>query len=99
MALREVDAAQVARHFALGERARLTGPVARGQLGQVWRLEAASGFMHKVYSPVGLTIATLINGMVVTVIIALIVAIFFQKRSAQGELLASAEPPAVPPSV
>lgn len=33
------DGPAVAAAFGLGPRARLTGPVARGQLGQVWRLD------------------------------------------------------------
>jgi Ser/Thr protein kinase RdoA (MazF antagonist) len=39
-----VDAAEVARRFALGEAARLSeGPVARGKQGLVWRLDTADG--------------------------------------------------------
>jgi Ser/Thr protein kinase RdoA (MazF antagonist) len=37
------DAGAVAVAFALGHEARLEGPVARGQLGQVWRLETSTG--------------------------------------------------------
>lgn len=36
-------AAAVAECFALGGKARMSGPVARGQLGQVWRLETEAG--------------------------------------------------------
>lgn len=36
-------AQQVADAYALGGPATLTGPVARGQLGQVWRLDTAAG--------------------------------------------------------
>jgi Ser/Thr protein kinase RdoA (MazF antagonist) len=39
-----VDAADVARRFALGQAARLSdGPVARGKQGLVWRLDTADG--------------------------------------------------------
>jgi aminoglycoside phosphotransferase (APT) family kinase protein len=39
-----VDAVDLARHFALGEAAKLSdGPVARGKQGVVWRLETADG--------------------------------------------------------
>jgi hypothetical protein len=39
-----VDAADLARRFALGRAARLSdGPVARGKQGLVWRLETADG--------------------------------------------------------
>jgi Ser/Thr protein kinase RdoA (MazF antagonist) len=39
-----MDAADVARHFALGQSARLSdGPVARGRQGLVWRLDTAAG--------------------------------------------------------
>ena len=39
-----MDAAEVARRFALGEVARLSeGPVARGKQGLVWRLDTADG--------------------------------------------------------
>src|SRR5919106_23769 len=39
-----VDAAELARRFALGGAARLSdGPVARGKQGGVWRLETADG--------------------------------------------------------
>jgi Ser/Thr protein kinase RdoA (MazF antagonist) len=37
------DAEAVAVAYALGHPARLEGPIARGQLGQVWRLEASTG--------------------------------------------------------
>jgi Ser/Thr protein kinase RdoA (MazF antagonist) len=37
--LRRADAAAVARTYGLGGPARLDGPVGRGQLGQVWRLD------------------------------------------------------------
>ena len=33
----------IANHFALGDRAVLSGPVARGELGQVWRLSTSRG--------------------------------------------------------
>ncbi|HEU5144676.1 MAG TPA: aminoglycoside phosphotransferase family protein, partial [Dermatophilaceae bacterium] len=36
-------AGELAERFALGADARLDGPVARGQLGQVWRLMTAQG--------------------------------------------------------
>jgi Ser/Thr protein kinase RdoA (MazF antagonist) len=39
-----VDAAELARRFALGQAARLSdGPVARGRQGLVWRLDTAGG--------------------------------------------------------
>lgn len=39
-----MDAVDLARHFALGEAAKLSdGPVARGKQGVVWRLETADG--------------------------------------------------------
>jgi Ser/Thr protein kinase RdoA (MazF antagonist) len=39
-----VDAADLARRFALGEAAKLSdGPVARGKQGHVWRLDTADG--------------------------------------------------------
>ena len=39
-----VDAAELARRFALGQAARLSeGPVARGKEGLVWRLDTADG--------------------------------------------------------
>jgi Ser/Thr protein kinase RdoA (MazF antagonist) len=39
-----VDAAEIARRFALGAGATLSdGPVARGRMGHVWRLETADG--------------------------------------------------------
>jgi aminoglycoside phosphotransferase (APT) family kinase protein len=37
------DAATIADVFQLGEGARLSGPVARGEVGQVWRLSTALG--------------------------------------------------------
>ena len=37
------DAEAVAAAYALGRHAHLEGPVARGQLGQVWRLDASTG--------------------------------------------------------
>lgn len=43
MGLAVSDASAVAESFALGATPRLTGPVARGQLGQVWRLETDLG--------------------------------------------------------
>ena len=36
-------ASAVADAFSLGDAATLVGPVARGEVGQVWRLEAAAG--------------------------------------------------------
>lgn len=36
-------AVAVAERFSLGSAAQMTGPVARGQLGQVWRLETDAG--------------------------------------------------------
>ena len=41
--LSAADADAVAVAFALGHDARLEGPVARGQLGQVWRLDTSTG--------------------------------------------------------
>ncbi|WP_162907041.1 phosphotransferase enzyme family protein [Allorhizocola rhizosphaerae] len=39
-----MDAAEIARRFALGKGARLSdGPVARGRQGEVWRLDTADG--------------------------------------------------------
>src|SRR5690349_20506569 len=38
-----IDAAALAVRFDLGDDARLDGPVARGELGQVWRLATARG--------------------------------------------------------
>lgn len=43
MALRAADAAGIAAAFCLGTDTRLTGPIARGQLGQVWRLDTREG--------------------------------------------------------
>lgn len=43
MGLTGCDATTVADHFSLGGSARLCGPVARGQLGQVWRLTSDAG--------------------------------------------------------
>lgn len=63
------------------------------------RLEAASGFMHKIYSPAGLSISNLITGLFVSLVLALIIAIFFRKRASDANSIASAEPPAVPPGV
>jgi thiamine kinase-like enzyme len=37
------DAAEVAARFSLGEGAVLSGPVARGEVGQVWRLSTSLG--------------------------------------------------------
>jgi Ser/Thr protein kinase RdoA (MazF antagonist) len=37
------DAAIIAARYGLGEDASLVGPVARGEVGQVWRLEASRG--------------------------------------------------------
>ena len=37
--LSEADGPEVAASFGLGAGGRLTGPVARGQLGQIWRLD------------------------------------------------------------
>lgn len=41
--LRDTDAVVIAAEFALGPNARMTGPVARGELGQVWRLDTDRG--------------------------------------------------------
>ena len=41
--LRPGDAAEVAERFSLGAAAVLAGPVARGEVGQVWRLSASRG--------------------------------------------------------
>ena len=39
-----MDAADLARRFALGQAVRLSdGPVARGKQGLVWRLDTAEG--------------------------------------------------------
>lgn len=43
MGLTGSDATTIAEHFSLGGSAHLQGPVARGRLGQVWRLETDSG--------------------------------------------------------
>ncbi len=37
------DAGGIAERFGLGRQARLSGPVARGELGQVWRIQTDSG--------------------------------------------------------
>ncbi len=37
------DAAEIAARFALGDAAALSGPVARGEVGQVWRLSTSRG--------------------------------------------------------
>jgi len=37
------DAAAIADRFDLGDRAELSGPVARGEVGQVWRLTTSAG--------------------------------------------------------
>ena len=37
------DAAEIAARFALGDAATLSGPVARGEVGQVWRLSTSRG--------------------------------------------------------
>jgi fructosamine-3-kinase len=37
------DAAEVAERFSLGDGATLAGPVARGEIGQVWRLSTSLG--------------------------------------------------------
>ena len=37
------DAARIADHYALGADAVLSGPVARGEVGQVWRLTTSLG--------------------------------------------------------
>jgi Ser/Thr protein kinase RdoA (MazF antagonist) len=37
------DAAEVAERYALGEGAALSGPVARGEVGRVWRLSTSRG--------------------------------------------------------
>jgi Ser/Thr protein kinase RdoA (MazF antagonist) len=41
--VRSIDAAAVAARFGLGDDGELEGPVARGELGQVWRLTTARG--------------------------------------------------------
>ena len=41
--LAEGDAAQIAARFSLGGAATLSGPVARGEVGQVWRLSTSRG--------------------------------------------------------
>src|SRR6185295_4462798 len=38
-----IDAAQIADRYALGNNAVLSGPVARGEVGQVWRLTTSRG--------------------------------------------------------
>jgi Ser/Thr protein kinase RdoA (MazF antagonist) len=43
MGLTSGDATTIAEHFSLGGSAELEGPVARGRLGQVWRLDSDSG--------------------------------------------------------
>jgi Ser/Thr protein kinase RdoA (MazF antagonist) len=43
MALTGRDATAIAERFSLGGSARLQGPVARGQVAQVWRLDSDSG--------------------------------------------------------
>src|SRR5439155_24923856 len=40
---RTSSASFIADRYALGDRAMLTGPVARGELGQVWRLITSNG--------------------------------------------------------
>jgi Ser/Thr protein kinase RdoA (MazF antagonist) len=37
------DAAEIAERFSLGHGAELSGPVARGEIGQVWRLSTSRG--------------------------------------------------------
>ena len=37
------DADRVAHEFDLGDGADMTGPVARGELGQIWRLRTIGG--------------------------------------------------------
>lgn len=37
------DAAEIAERFSLGEHPELSGPVARGEVGQVWRLSTSLG--------------------------------------------------------
>ena len=37
------DAAEIAERFSLGDAATLSGPVARGEVGQVWRLSTSRG--------------------------------------------------------
>ena len=37
------DAAEIAARFSLGVAATLSGPVARGEVGQVWRLSTSRG--------------------------------------------------------
>jgi Ser/Thr protein kinase RdoA (MazF antagonist) len=44
------DAAEIAARFSLGEAATLSGPVARGEVGQVWRLSTSRG-MFAVKEP------------------------------------------------
>ena len=41
--LAATDAARIADHYALGGDAVLSGPVARGEVGQVWRLTTSLG--------------------------------------------------------
>ena len=43
MALSPANLDEIARCFGLGEGARLLGPPARGELGQVWRMETSTG--------------------------------------------------------
>lgn len=43
MALSSSNLAEIARCFGLGEGARVLGPPARGELGQVWRVESSTG--------------------------------------------------------
>jgi Ser/Thr protein kinase RdoA (MazF antagonist) len=46
-------AQEIADRFCLGEGARLSGPVARGEQGQVWRLTASSGVwaVKEIFEP------------------------------------------------
>src|SRR5262245_33583241 len=37
------DAERIAAEFALGNGAIMSGPVARGELGQIWRMESSEG--------------------------------------------------------
>lgn len=57
------------------------------------QIDAASGMMHKMMSPVAMTIFNFIGGIVWATILSLIVAIFFRKRALPADAVEMAPPP------
>jgi hypothetical protein len=57
------------------------------------QIDAASGFMRKFVSPVAMTLVQGIGGFIWSVILSLLVAIFFRKRDVVVETTETAAPP------